>query len=182
ASFRRALPSESWRDFRGWASPSARVPPLGQGTPRFVTIVEGDHTVAQDLIGLESLTGDHDDVAGTSAENRLLDGARAIEDDLVVCCPTAEPCAKRVADVGGVVAAGIIIGHDRARGELACDRAHLRPFAGITVTAAAEDTQKLAVRQFPRREQHTLEGPRRVRIVHQHRDLVTWLITALEAP
>ena len=61
------------------------------------------------------------------------------------------------ADRGGLLAARIVVGHQREVGEARGDLAHHRPLAAVAVAAAAEHHDQLALGERPQGRQHRLQ-------------------------
>ena len=65
-----------------------------------------------------------------------------------------------VDDASGILAAGVVGGHDGQVGQLGCGRAHQRPLVVVPVAAGAEDHEQPAAGQLPGRGEGLRRGRR----------------------
>ena len=115
---------------------------------RLDPIVEAAPLGADDLIRLVALAGDQHHVARLGFEDRALDGARAVELDLVSAA-ARQAGLDRLRNPLGRFRARIVVGDDRAVGAATDGFAHLRALVGIAIAAAAEHTDHAAGVRVP---------------------------------
>ena len=84
-------------------------------------------------------------------------------------------------DRGGILAARVVGGDDRAVGEVDREPAHLRPLAAVAVAAAAEHADHAARGELARGAEDMLERARLVRVVDDHGERLP-LVDRLESP
>src|SRR6266508_3292471 len=142
----------------------------GEGGPGLGAVVEGEHLGADDLVGLMTLAGDDDHVAGAGPAERALDGGLPVRKCLMPVHHRATRDARQ--DVGddrlGRLAPRVVRGDPDAVAEARGDGAHERALAAVPVAAAAEDHREPPAggTELLRRLERPLEGIGGVRVVH----------------
>ena len=112
-----------------------------------VAVVEGVHRAVDLLAGLVALARDQHDVAGLRQPERHRDGLATVAD---LHHPlAADPLGTQQhgpTDLGGVLAARVVVGDDEDVGQAGRDLAHDLALARVAVAAGAEHDDQLAAR------------------------------------
>src|SRR5439155_11380185 len=168
-----------------------RSPRRPQDVPRDLAIVERDGPLAQDLVRLVPLAGDHDAISllgeGQGAPDRLL----AIRDHQAALLPAlpagiageraACPRQDLLDDSHRVLAPRVVRGHDHDVAPGRRGEPHQRALAPVPVAAAAEHRHDAPRPEIAHRQEEGLQGVVRVGVIDQGGERLS-LVDALEAP
>src|SRR5262245_56117636 len=116
--------------------------PLAEDGARHVTVVEGQHVGADDLVGLVPLARDDHGVAGAGPGERVRDGRATVGlggPARVAARHGPHPGQDLVDDGAGRLRARVVRGDPHPIGQPRRDPAHDRALAAVAVAAAAED-------------------------------------------
>src|SRR6266850_6903986 len=136
------------------------APCLRQDLARDLAVVERKHVGADDLIGLVTLSGDDDRIAGLGPGEGPADRRSPVDLRRVAARRRPGPAhaGHHLVDYRlRPLRARIVGGHPHAVAEARGDLTHDRSLAPVAVAAAAEDDAEPAARELARGRQDALE-------------------------
>ena len=142
---------------------------LGENLTNHRPVVEGEHVLADDLVGFVALAGDEEKVARAGPIECGSDGGVPVRHH-----STALQVGPHSADAGDdllddgrwILAPRVVRGHPQPVGEPRGDPAHDGALPPIPVAAAAEDDAQAAAGELSRGREHALQGVGSMGVVH----------------
>ncbi len=117
------------------------------------------------------LAGQHDHIIGSGSGDQVCDGFATTGNELDLGRP-GETGTDVIENAQRVFGTRVVVGDQHAIGQALGHFGHQRALAAISVAAAAEQAQQLAVRVRAQGFEHFLQGVRSMRVVDHHQRLV----------